>query len=486
VIAVTVRYRREVDEQGRAVVSWALVSFRSPSGAQAAVAAWAPQGKLAKIASKHAADLAPPESDTAWIGGIPDGFCKGDINEVNKTFAENCKQFGEVISATVRVKPGVNKSWALCTFKEPASARKCVSEGMTLPDGDGSQMSMKCKISDVDSNLKKGTTGALASMAKKHEVGKKGKKQPALPNLAVKPVNEAQAAKSTGRFATVMQKHMPARMRGTMAARVTECKNPEQQTEVSREVFVQWWISHIRGLRRKLQMESLKIFDELDKETAGALDKKALIALVKVCRNQPEYKSGANTTAFESTADYRRAWWSMGSSKASTRPALNLETVFESIDKRENDRVSRSEWEEWFSEHIGYDGANLPLLPEHMARKIEAAAVNQSHSTKQIVKTQVGERQKKTGKALWTFLRTRLRVLVSFQGVWGTSHDIYPNMDSAAEDEGPLPAGIIDPDAAFAVWWNLVQLVAVLLLLLPPPSAAAATATNAAATGACH
>ena len=169
VIAVTVRYRREVDEQGRAVVSWALVSFRSPSGAQAAMAAWAPQGKLAKIASKHAADLAPPESDTAWIGGIPDGFCRGDIDEVNKTFAESCKQFGEVISATVRVKPGVNKSWALCTFKEPASARKCVSEGMTLPDGDGSQLSMKCKISDVESNLKKGTTGALASMAKKHE-----------------------------------------------------------------------------------------------------------------------------------------------------------------------------------------------------------------------------------------------------------------------------------------------------------------------------
>ena len=46
---------------------------------------------------------------------------------------------------------------------------------------------------------------------------------------------------------------------------------------------------------------------------------------------------------------------------------------------------------------------------------------------------------------------------VSFQSVWGTFHDIYPHMDSRAEDEGPLPAGIIDPDAVFAVWWNLVQ-----------------------------
>jgi hypothetical protein len=122
VIAVTVRYRREQDEQGRDVVSWALVSFRNPSGAQAAMAAWAPQ------------------------------------------------------------------------------------------------------------------------------VGKKGKKQPVLADLAVKQVDEAQAAKSTGRFATVMQKHIPARMLGTMVARVTECggKNPKQQTEVSREVFVQWWMQKKR------------------------------------------------------------------------------------------------------------------------------------------------------------------------------------------------------------------------------------------------
>jgi hypothetical protein len=40
---------------------------------------------------------------------------------------------------------------------------------MTLRDGDGSQISIKCKISDAESNLKKGTTGAVASHAKKHE-----------------------------------------------------------------------------------------------------------------------------------------------------------------------------------------------------------------------------------------------------------------------------------------------------------------------------
>eukprot|EP01050_Picozoa_sp_SAG11_P000521 SAG11_NODE_17_length_26125_cov_45.892723_1_plen_177_part_00 len=129
--------------------------------------------------------------------------------QVNEAFADSCKVFGPVISATVRVKPGINKSWALCTFKEPAGARKAVSDGMTVVDGDGNPVVLKVKvrinrklylllqptvlscahafvppfpssyacvacpdcrkISDVETNLKKGSTGALAGMAKKHD-----------------------------------------------------------------------------------------------------------------------------------------------------------------------------------------------------------------------------------------------------------------------------------------------------------------------------
>ena len=342
------------------------------------------------------------------------------------------ERFGVVIAVTVRYrreqKQGLDLvSWALVSFRSPSEAQTAIAAWTS-------------------------------------QVVVKDKKQPALPKmspelagLVVRLVDTER--QHVGAYAMVMQKHIPARMRGTMALRVTKSggKNPEKQTEISREIFVQWWVSHMRGLRRKLLMGSMKLFDDVDKETNGALDKKALITLVKRAGAMAEYKSGTKTTL------------SLGNNQAPASPTLNFETVFESIDKRENDRVSRSEWEEWFSEHIGYDGANLPLLPEHMARKIEAAAVHQSHSTNQIVKTQVGERQKKTGKALWTFLRTRLRVLVSFQGVWGTSHDIYPNMDSAAEDEGPLPAGIIDPDATFAVWWNLAQLVALVYVAVFVP-----------------
>ena len=110
--------------------------------------------------------------------------------------------------------------------------------------------------------------------------------------------------------------------------------------------------------------------------------------------------------------------------------------------KGREDRVSRSEWEDWFrpdagradilkastpilvhmensysdrvlcrmttrppsrfGDHIGYDGANLPLLPEYMARKIEATAVHQQRGAVRAEgttpSTSMQFRQKKGGK----------------------------------------------------------------------------------------
>lgn len=128
-----------------------------------------PTGALAKMAKKHEADLAPPESDTAWIGGIPNNMAEGELDSVNANFSASCQQFGEVVSVTVRVKPGDNKSWALCTFAKPASAREAVAMGLTVKDGAGNDVTLKVKISDVAQQLQKGTTGALALMAKKHD-----------------------------------------------------------------------------------------------------------------------------------------------------------------------------------------------------------------------------------------------------------------------------------------------------------------------------
>ena len=46
-----------------------------------------------------------------WVGHIPDYVVEGGRGE--KLLREALSSFGGIVSATVRNKPGVNKSWAL-------------------------------------------------------------------------------------------------------------------------------------------------------------------------------------------------------------------------------------------------------------------------------------------------------------------------------------------------------------------------------------
>ena len=59
---------------------------------------------------------------TVWVGGIPSnivGSAEAAILNINanKNVKSLMTTFGPVVSSTVRVKPGVNKSWALVTFE---------------------------------------------------------------------------------------------------------------------------------------------------------------------------------------------------------------------------------------------------------------------------------------------------------------------------------------------------------------------------------
>ena len=55
----------------------------------------------------------------------------------------------------------------------------------------------------------------------------------------------------------------------------------------------------------------------------------------------------------------------------------------------------------------------------------------------------------------------RLRLLVSFESVWGSFNDVYPMfLESKATGDGPLPKRIYDPDGGTVMWWNIAQVVA--------------------------
>ena len=80
-------------------------------------------------------------TERLWVGSIPSNLVGGDaalssvlnIN-ANRNITSLFSQFGKVKHSTVRVKSGENKSWALITFEDIASAKACYDEGITVLD----------------------------------------------------------------------------------------------------------------------------------------------------------------------------------------------------------------------------------------------------------------------------------------------------------------------------------------------------------------
>ena len=132
-------------------------------------------GVLAQLAKKHEEALDPQDQSGepigCWIGGIPRHCITGEVGDPDATLdgviTQQLDAVGEVLSATVRVKDGENKSWCLCTFNLSEEAQRCVETGLSAPNLDGAPMPLVVRLSDVAGQGN--TAGALASIAKKHD-----------------------------------------------------------------------------------------------------------------------------------------------------------------------------------------------------------------------------------------------------------------------------------------------------------------------------
>eukprot|EP01044_Picomonas_judraskeda_P009209 COSAG03_NODE_1108_length_4802_cov_1359.085903_2_plen_749_part_00 len=109
---------------------------------------------------EHDDAVAPGSATTVWVGGLPEN-CADDPAVVTDAL----KVFGQVLSVTVRAKPGHCKSWAFATFVDQASHAQAASAGsLTVADGAGKAVTLTLKAAKVDKELKKEETGALATM----------------------------------------------------------------------------------------------------------------------------------------------------------------------------------------------------------------------------------------------------------------------------------------------------------------------------------
>jgi Ca2+-binding EF-hand superfamily protein len=111
---------------------------------------------------------------TVWMGGIPKHCVHGDVGASDQNSLcdplaaqlEEYTQAGEIMSTTVRVKDGENKSWCLITFSHAQDAEACVAGGCKVQALDGRRwLSLKVKLQDVKGEIVKASTGALAQMA---------------------------------------------------------------------------------------------------------------------------------------------------------------------------------------------------------------------------------------------------------------------------------------------------------------------------------
>ena len=130
-------------------------------------------------------------------------------------------------------------------------------------------------------------------------------------------------------------------------------------TVVSKDTFVQWWMSYQRDLRRKLLTETMNMWDDHQKRSfkwddAGeGLQKRSFNVVVGKATGLPNYKC-----------------FPVGK----LNPPFDSSSTFFLVPRANPDVILREEFEEWWGDQIGYDGSEIPILPEYMARKIEAAA----------------------------------------------------------------------------------------------------------------
>ncbi len=131
-------------------------------------------GVLAQLARKHEDDLKEEiEQVGVWMGGIPRHCVTGEVGDSGATLdaaiMQQINATGEVLSTTVRVKDGENKSWCLITYNAPEDAARFVEAGCVAHAEDGSTVQLIVKSSDVKGHASKASAGALASIAQKHD-----------------------------------------------------------------------------------------------------------------------------------------------------------------------------------------------------------------------------------------------------------------------------------------------------------------------------
>ena len=274
--------------------------------------------------------------------------------------------------------------------------------------------------------------------------------------------------------------------------------------EIQQPVFVNWW----KGYRRRMQREVLgyakKIFDKyshIEREertvqsgTAGGHAQKSSMKLVDTIRVMSADEMKSVGKRINKTFEWVECDTGCTFEDKDFQEAREL-TGSENC--RIDNALSFDEFAHYLRNKLGSDEVGHALLPEFMVQQIDdnvpnaekfGLAATKAHlsvkSTLQhqksyghmvsargklqaarakYTRSRTDENRRAIATALWAFVKPRLEMLVRFETVWGSVHDLYPqNDESDYSDVEFVPRHIRHPDSPLSIGWDLFQVIALM------------------------
>lgn len=221
----------------------------------------------------------------------------------------------------------------------------------------------------------------------------------------------------------------------------------EQLTEISFGSFVQLYNLRMGAQRRQLRVDVKALFEKLDANHSGTLNKQQLAILVRRCKKQ----LGLLPPEFE----LERDWGYLTSDSPPTdldNPSLG---------------VSWKEFERWWKNRCGLTEADTPIIPEYFTRQLKDNTIC-PHADLAKYNRKRRPLETSLGTDLWAHLAPKLKKLAAMKRIWVSDKDMYAHSESAFGDQ-PIPPGIRDPESSFSVVWDLLQIVFLLYVSVTVP-----------------
>ena len=234
------------------------------------------------------------------------------------------------------------------------------------------------------------------------------------------------------------------------------------QGEVTYEQFYDWWESVREEQHRENRIHVREMFEYVDTDGNGSLDKKELSKLTKSLKKRLKHMY----------------------------PPFDLEADWKMMQKT-NDEVTFQAFEAWWKERMGILDCDIAVLPEYMVHRIQAMWTDGSndaaHRSKQISvgdtaetvrrvqalpggiellrspsqKVRTAVMRKALTRARWYRLGQYLRrvVRLSNELQFGEVGDIYGSKSVSAYTDKSVSRYIRDPESQFSVYWDAAQCV---------------------------